>query len=173
MKITRDENATCSLLAYTFGFQSRSILAFLNIWMSSFLLNQIWIGIYDILLNFFAIVIHIGECRLSYWIDKNFSNSLQLFIVFFECWALTMTSKKVISVVHPHHVIKVTELLEQSLIQSLLLTHHCYSLPCAYILTFTTVITWQHGLTLITVTGIWICIILSCIFLHWVCIQIA
>jgi len=85
-----------------------------------------------------------------------------------------MTSKKVSSVVYPHHVIRVTELLEQSLIQSLFLTHHCYcSLPCVYILTFTTVITSQHGLRLITVTGIWICIILSCIFLHWICIQIA
>jgi len=31
-------------------------------------------------------LIHIGECRLSYCIDKNFSISLQLFIVFFECW---------------------------------------------------------------------------------------
>jgi len=50
-------------------------------------------------------------------------------------------SKNVSSVVHSHHVIRVTELLEQSLIQSLLLTHHCYSLPCVYILTFTTVIT--------------------------------
>jgi len=77
------------------------------------------------------------------------------------------------SVVHPHHVIRVTELLEQSLIQSLFLTHHCYSLSCVYILTFTTVITSQHGLRLITVTGIRICIILSCIFLHWICIQIA
>jgi len=47
--------------------------------------------------------------------------------------------------VHPHHVIRVTELLEQSLIQSLLLAHHCYSLPCVYILTFTKVITSQHG----------------------------
>jgi len=28
-------------------------------------------------------------------------------------------------------------------------------------------------LRLITVKGIWICIILSCIFLHWICIQIA
>jgi len=72
--------------------------------------------------------------------------------------------------VHPHHVIRVTELLEQSLIQSLLLTHHCYSLPCVYFLTFTTVITSQHGLRLTTVTGIWICIILSCICLHWICI---
>jgi len=84
-----------------------------------------------------------------------------------------MTSKKVSSVVHPHHVIRVTELLEQSLIQSLLLTHHCYSLPCVYFLTFTTVITSQHGLRLITVTGIWIYIILSSIFLHWICISIA
>jgi len=112
--------------------------------------------------------IHIGECRLSYCIDKNFSNSLQLF-VFFECWALIMTSKKVNSIMHPHHVIGVTELLEQSLIQSLVLTHHCYSLPCVYFLTFTTVITSQHGVRLITVTGIWICIILSCIFLRWIC----
>jgi len=40
------------------------------------------------------LLIHIGECRLSYCIHKNFSNSLQLFIVFFECSALTMTSKK-------------------------------------------------------------------------------
>jgi len=55
-----------------------------------------------------------------------------------------MTSKKVSSVVHPHYVIRVIELHEQSLIQSLLLTHHCYSLPCVYILTFTTVITSQH-----------------------------
>ena len=81
--------------------------------------------------------------------------------------------QKVSSVVHPHHVIRVTELLEQSLIQSLLLTHHCYSLPCVCILTFTTVIKSQHGLRLITVTGIWICIILNCIFLHWIRIQIA
>jgi len=44
------------LLAYTFGFKSCSILAFLCIWMLSFLLNQIWIGIHDILLNFFAIL---------------------------------------------------------------------------------------------------------------------
>jgi len=87
-----------------------------------------------------------GECSLNYCIDKNLSNSLQLFIVFFGCWAMTMTSKKVSSVVHPHHVIRVTELLEQSLIQSLILTHHCYSLPCVYISTFTTVITSQHGL---------------------------
>ena len=84
-----------------------------------------------------------------------------------------MTSKKVSSVVYPHHVIIVTELLEQSLIQSLSLTHHCYSLPCVYILTFTTVITSQHGLRLITVTGTWISTMLSCIFLHWICIQIA
>ena len=28
-------------------------------------------------------LIHIGECRLSYYINKNFSNLLQLFIVFF------------------------------------------------------------------------------------------
>jgi len=41
-----------------------------------------------------------------------------------------MTSKKVSSVVHLHHVIRVKELLEHSLIQSLLLTHHCYSLRC-------------------------------------------
>jgi len=81
--------------------------------------------------------------------------------------------QKVSSVVHPHHVIRVTELLERSLIQSLLLTHHCYSLPCVYILTFATVITSQHGLKLITVTGIWICIILSCMFLHWICIHMA
>jgi len=68
--------------------------------MLSFLLNQIWIGIYYILLNFFydilwkQLLIHIGECRLSYCIDNNLSNSLQLFIVLFECWALTMTSKQ-------------------------------------------------------------------------------
>jgi len=79
--------------------------------------------------------------------------------------------QKVSSVVHPHHVIRDTELLEQSLIQSLLLTHHSYSLTCVYILIFTTVITSQHGLRLITVAGIWICIILSCVFLHWICIQ--
>jgi len=42
------------VLAYTFGFKSCSILAFLYR-MLLFLLNQIWIGIYDILLNFFAI----------------------------------------------------------------------------------------------------------------------
>jgi len=78
--------------------------------------------------------------------------------------------QKVSFIVHPHHVIRVTELLEQSLIQSLLLTHHCSSLPCVCFLTFTTVITSQHELRLITVTGIWICIILSCIFLHWLCI---
>ena len=84
-----------------------------------------------------------------------------------------MTVKKVSSVVHPHDVIRVTELLEQSLIQSLLLTHHCYSLPYVYILTFTPVITSQQGLRLITVTGIWICIILSCIFLRWICTEIA
>ena len=84
-----------------------------------------------------------------------------------------MTSKKVSSVVHPHHVIRVTELLEQSLIQSRLLTYHCYTQLCAYILTFTTVITSQHGIRVITVTGIWICIIMSCIFLHWICIRIA
>jgi len=41
-----------------------------------------------------------------------------------------MTSKIFNSVVHPHHVIRVTELLEESLIQYLLFTHHCYSLPC-------------------------------------------
>jgi len=81
-----------------------------------------------------------------------------------------MTSKKVSSIVHPHHVIRVTELLKQSLIQSLLLTHHCYSLLCAYLLKSTTVITLQHKLSLIAVTRIWICIILSCIFLHWICI---
>jgi len=79
-----------------------------------------------------------------------------------------MTSEKVSSVVHPHHVIRVTELLEQSLIQFLLLTHHCFSQSCVCILTFTTVITSQHGLRLITVTDIWICIIMSCIFLHWI-----
>jgi len=84
-----------------------------------------------------------------------------------------MTSKRDSSVVHSHHVIRVTELLEHQLIQSLLLTHHYYSLPCVYILTFTTVITSKHVLRQITVTGIWICIILSCIFLHWMCIQIA
>jgi len=81
-----------------------------------------------------------------------------------------MTSKKVSSIVHPHRVIRVTELLEESLIQSLLLTHHCNSLPCVYFLTFTTVITSQHRLRLITVTGVSICIILSCIFSHWICI---
>jgi len=81
-----------------------------------------------------------------------------------------MTSKKVSSIVHPHHVIRVTELFEQSLIQSLFLTHHCYSLPCIYFLIFTTVITSQHGLRLRTVTGNWICVILSCMFLHWICI---
>jgi len=57
-----------------------------------------------------------------------------------------MTSKNVSSIVHPHHVIIVTELLEQSLIQSLLLAHHRYSLPCVYFLTFTTVVTSQHGI---------------------------
>jgi len=56
--------------------------------------------------------------------------------------------QKVGSTVHPHHVITVTELLEQSLIQSLLLTYHWYSLPCVYFLSFTTVITSQHGLRL-------------------------
>jgi len=117
------------VLAYTFGFESCSILAFLYIWMLSFLLNQIWIGIYDIFWISSQFFIHTGACRLSYCIDKNFSNSLQLFIMFFECWALTMTSKKVSSVVHPHHVIRVTQLLEHQLIQFLLLTHHCYSLP--------------------------------------------
>ena len=81
--------------------------------------------------------------------------------------------QKVSSVVHPHHVIRVTELLEQLFVQSLSLTHHCYSLPCVYILTFTTVITSQHGFSLITVTEIWVCITWNCIFLHWICIQIA
>ena len=42
-------------------------------------------------------------------------------------WSPDSDHKKVSSVVHPHHVISVTKLLEQSLIQSLLLTHHCYS----------------------------------------------
>ena len=40
--------------------------------------------------------------------------------------SLDNDQQKVSSIVHPHHVIRVTELLEQSLIQSLLLTHHCY-----------------------------------------------
>jgi len=43
--------------------------------------------------------------------------------------SLDNDQQKVSSIVHPHHVIRVTGLLEQSLIQSLLLTHHCYSLP--------------------------------------------
>jgi len=55
--------------------------------------------------------------------------------------SLDNDQQKVISIVHPHHVIRVTGLLEQSLIQSLLLIHHCYSLPCVYFFTFTTVIT--------------------------------
>ena len=84
--------------------------------------------------------------------------------------SLHNNQQKVSSIVHPHHVIRVTELLEQSVIQSLLLTHHCYNLPCVYFLKFTTVITTQHGLRLISVTGISICIILSCIFLRWICI---
>jgi len=42
-------------LTCTFGFKSCSILEFLYISMSSFLLNKVWIGIYDILLNFFTI----------------------------------------------------------------------------------------------------------------------
>jgi len=40
--------------------------------------------------------------------------------------SLDSNQQKVSSIVHPHHVIRVTELLEQSVIQSLLLTHHCY-----------------------------------------------
>jgi len=91
-------------------------------------------------------LIHIRECRLSYCINKNSFNSLQLFIVFFEYWALTNDQQKVSSIMHPHHVVRVTELFEESLIQSLLLTHHCYSPPCVYFLTFTTVITSQYGL---------------------------
>jgi len=83
---------------------------------------------------------------------------------------LDTDQQKVSSIVHRHHVIRVTELLEQSLIQSLLPTHHGYSLPCVYLLTFTTVIRTQHGLRLISVTGIWICIILNCILLHGICI---
>jgi len=84
--------------------------------------------------------------------------------------SLDNNQQKVSFIMHPHHDIRVTEVLEQSLIQSVLLSHHCYSLPCVYFLTFTTVITTQHGLRLMSVTGIWICIILSCIFLHWLCI---
>jgi len=46
--------------------------------------------------------------------------------------SLDNDQQKVSSIVHPHHFIGVTELLGQSLIQSLLLAHHCYSLPCVY-----------------------------------------
>jgi len=92
--------------------------------------------------------------------------------------SLDNDQQKISSIVHPHHVIRVTELFEQSLIQSLLLIHHCLirhwfiGLPCVglYFLTFTRVIKTQHGLMLISVRGIWICIIMSCIFLHWICI---
>jgi len=161
------------VLAYTFGYKSCSIMHFCIFECHHFCLTRFGLVFMIFFWTSSQFLIHIGECRLSYCIDKNFSNSLQLFIVLFECWALTMTSKKVSSVVHAHHVIIVTELLEHQLIQSLLLTHHCYSLPCVYILTFTTVITSQHGLRLITVKGIWICIVLSCIFLHWICVQIA
>jgi len=43
--------------------------------------------------------------------------------------SLDNDQQTVSSIVHPHHITRVTELLEQSLIQSLLLTHRCYSLP--------------------------------------------
>jgi len=43
--------------------------------------------------------------------------------------SLDNDQQKVSSVVHPHQVIRVTEVLEQFLMQSLLLTHHCYSQP--------------------------------------------
>jgi len=102
---------------------------------------------------------------VGYCIDKNFSNSLQLFFVFLTFLLVIVRAQ--------HSKTQKTIATNLRKIQSLLLTHHCYSLPCVYFSTFTTVITSQHGLRLITVTGIWICIILSCILLHWICIQIA
>jgi len=49
--------------------------------MLSFLLNQIWIGIDDILFNFFA-TFRISFGTAGYCIDKSFSNLFRLFIVF-------------------------------------------------------------------------------------------
>ena len=56
-----NQRRTCNMYLHTFGFKSCSILTCLYIWMLSFSLNQVWIGINDILLNFFAIFIHTGE----------------------------------------------------------------------------------------------------------------
>ena len=56
MKMTRDE--------HVLGYKSCDISIYWWIWMLSFLLKQIWIGIDYFLLNFFATFVQSWDCRL-------------------------------------------------------------------------------------------------------------
>ena len=110
MKITRDKHAL------GMGFKFCGILAFRWIWMASFLLNHILIRSDDFLLNIFGSVFGLQVTALI-------SVSQTVAIVYCACYVepWLWPAKKVSFIVHHHHVIKVTELVRQSLIQSPLL----------------------------------------------------
>jgi len=93
MKISRDEHATCTCICIWIWILQHSSI-FIDLSCYHFCLTRFGLVFMIFFWTSSQFLVHIGECRLSYCIEKNFSNSLQLFIVFFECWALTMTSKK-------------------------------------------------------------------------------
>ena len=171
MKITRDEHATCtciyiwieilqhSRISYIFECYHFCLTRFALVFMIFFWTSS----------HFF---IHIGERRLCYCIKRISQIRCNCLLCFLNVEPWQWPAKKSALL----RILIMSSELENYLYSHWsypILTHHCYSLPYVYILTFTTVITSQHGLRLITVTGIWICITLSCVFLRWMCIQIA
>jgi len=84
MKMTRNEHVV--------GFKSCSIPIYWSIWMLSFLLNQIWIWIYDFLLNFFAIFCSV--LALQFTVTMKVSQiHWDCLSCLFQCWALSLTTE--------------------------------------------------------------------------------
>jgi len=87
--------------------------------MLSFLLNQIWIGRDDILLNFFTTFSSVLGLQVAVLIRVS-QLPWDCLLCLFKCWACLWPAKQVCSIVY--HVIKVTELDWHWLIQTMLPT---------------------------------------------------